>query len=188
MSPVRTTIMVVVFALAVAACGGDEPAATTTTTPIDFTDTTLVTTTTLGTTTLATTTTVAGPTLSATDTIFRVQQDLRALGFFDGVVDGIAGEETQTALKAFQTQAGITADGEFGPQTDAALYPMLMEDTAYVEDLQEELTDLGLYAGPIDGDYGKGTKSAIETLQGSCDLEKTGIIDITTRICLDRAG
>jgi peptidoglycan hydrolase-like protein with peptidoglycan-binding domain len=176
------------LALVVAACGSGETAATTTTTPIDFTDTTLATTTTLGTTTLATTTTVAGPKLSATDTTFRVQQDLRALGFFDGVVDGIAGEETQSALKAFQTQAGITADGEFGPQTDAAMYPMLMEDTAYVENLQEELTELGLYTGPIDGDYGKGTKAAIETLQGSCDIEKTGIIDITTRICLDRAG
>ena len=58
----------------------------------------------------------------------------------------------------------------------------------YVENLQEELTELGLYTGPIDGDYGKGTKAAIETLQGSCDIEKTGIIDITTRICLDRAG
>lgn len=188
MSPVRTTVMVGLFALVVAACGGGEPAATTTTAPIDFTDTTLVTTTTLGTTTLATTTTQAGPPLSATDTTFRVQQDLRALGFFDGQIDGIAGEETQAALKAFQTQAGITADGEFGPQTDAAMYPMLMEDIPYVEDLQEKLTELGVYTGPIDGDYGKGTKAAVEKLQGSCDLEATGVIDIKTRLCLDRAG
>lgn len=187
MNRVRTTAMVGLLALVVSACGG-ETAATTTTTPIDFTETTVVTTTTLTSTTLSTTTTAAGPQLSATDTIFRVQQDLRALGFFDGQVDGIAGEETQAAIKAFQTQAGITADGEFGPQTDAALYPMLMEDTPYVEELQEKLTELGLYTGPIDGDYGKGTKSAVETLQGSCDLEKTGVIDISTRICLDRAG
>ena len=69
----------------------------------------------------AATTTTVPPSLGATSTIFRVQQDLAALGFFDGQIDGIAGEETQTAIKAFQTQQGIEADGEFGPNTDAAL-------------------------------------------------------------------
>ena len=62
-----------------------------------------------------------------------------------------------------------------------------MKDKAYVETLQEDLTDVGLYTGPIDGDYGKGTKAAVEKLQGSCDIEKTGEIDIATRICLDQA-
>lgn len=187
MDPVRTTVLVGVIALALAACGGGA-AETTTTSSLAFTDTTGATTSTLATTTSSTTTTTTGPTLGATDTTFRVQQDLQALGFFDGQIDGIAGEETQAALKAFQTQAGISADGEFGPQTDAAMYPMLMEDVAYVEDLQEKLTELGLYSGPIDGDYGKGTETAVEKLQGSCDLEQTGVIDISTRICLDRAG
>jgi len=188
MKPVRTTFMVGILALVVAACGSGETAATTTTSSIAFTSTTLATATTLAPTTSSTTTTAAGPALSATDTTYRVQGDLKALGFFTGVVDGIAGEETQAALKSFQTQQGITADGEFGPNTDAALYPLLMEDADYVENLQEELTDLGLYTGPIDGDYGKGTKDAVEKLQGSCDLEATGIIDISTRICLARAG
>jgi peptidoglycan hydrolase-like protein with peptidoglycan-binding domain len=114
-----------------------------------------------------------------------VQLDLKALGLFSGQVDGIAGEETQAALRAFQTQQGISADGEFGPVTDAALYPLLMDNTAYVEDLQENLTELGLYSGPIDGDYGKGTTAAVEKLQASCDLEQTGDIDIKTRLCLD---
>ena len=67
------------------------------------------------------------------------------------------------------------------------MYPLLMEDTAYVENLQEELEHLGIYTGPIDGDFGKGTTAAVEKLQGSCDLEETGLIDIATRICLDRA-
>ena len=141
-------------------------------------------------TTIATTTTTTAPesNLSATATTYRVQRDLKALGLFDGQVDGIAGEQTQAALRAFQTQQGIGADGEFGPGTDAAMYPLLMKDKAYVEGLQDELEGLGLYTGPIDGDYGKGTKAAVKKLQGSCELEDTGIIDIATRICLVQAG
>lgn len=181
------TILLAAVALGAAACGGDDPEATTTSSSIQFTTTTnLATTTTIAATT--TTTTVPGPPLTATDTTYRVQRDLIALGFFDGQVDGIAGEETQAAIKAFQTAQGITADGEFGPQTDAAMVPLLIDDADYVEALQEKLTELSLYTGPIDGDYGKGTRAAVEKLQGSCDLEKTGTIDISTRICLDRAG
>lgn len=187
MRRVNTAIVVMIVALVAAACGGDGVADTssTTTSSIVFSSTTAATTTT----TLAdtTTTTTSGPALSATATTFLVQIDLKALGFFDGQIDGIAGEETQTALKTFQTQQGISADGEFGPQTDLAMYPLLMADIDYVEDLQKDLEDLGIYTGPIDGDYGNGTTAAVKKLQGSCDLEETGLIDIATRICLDRA-
>ena len=187
MRRVNTAIVVMIVVLVAAACSGDgvTDTSSTTTSSIVFSSTTLATTTT----TLAdtTTTTTSGPALSATATTFRVQIDLKALGFFDGQIDGIAGEKTQTALKTFQTQQGISADGEFGPQTDLAMYPLLMADIDYVEDLQKDLEDLGIYTGPIDGDYGNGTTAAVKKLQGSCDLEETGLIDIATRICLDRA-
>jgi peptidoglycan hydrolase-like protein with peptidoglycan-binding domain len=190
MRRVHATIAVLLVALVAVACGGEEAADTTsllsslsTTSSIVFTSTTVATTTAAET----TITIAAGPVLSATDTTFRVQIDLKALGFFDGQIDGIAGEVTQAALTAFQTQQGISADGEFGTQTDLAMYPLLMEDIAYVKDLQEELEHLGIYTGPIDGDFGKGTTAAVEKLQGSCDLEETGLIDIATRICLDSA-
>lgn len=186
MRPVRMTIAVGLLALVAAACSGGETVPSTTTTTVVFTPTSAAATT--STTTSSTTTTTAPPSLGATSTISRVQQDLAALGFFDGQIDGIAGEETQTAIKALQTQQGIEADGQFGPKTDAALYPLLMKDKAYVEELQEALTEVGVYTGPIDGDYGKGTKAAVEKLQGSCEIEQTGDIDIATRICLDEAG
>ncbi|MCZ7533669.1 MAG: peptidoglycan-binding protein [Acidimicrobiia bacterium] len=179
------TIAVGFLALVATGCSGGETVASTTTTTVPFTTTSVAATT--STTTSTTTTTTVPPSLGATSTIFRVQQDLAALGFFDGQIDGIAGEETQKALKAFQTQQGLEADGEFGPKTDAALYPLLMKNKAYVESLQEDLTEAGLYTGPIDGSYGKGTKAAVEKLQESCDIEKTGNIDIATRICLDEA-
>ncbi len=185
MRPVRLTFAVGLLALVAAACSGAPAVDSTTTTTVVFTSTSDAGTT--STTTSSTTTTTTQPSLGATATIFRVQQDLAALGFFDGQIDGIAGEETQAALKAFQTQQGIEADGEFGPNTDAALYPLLMKDKAYVEGLQEDLTEAGLYTGPVDGSYGQGTRAAVEKLQGSCEIEQTGDIDIATRICLDEA-
>jgi hypothetical protein len=188
MTYLRIAAMAGLLALVTSACGGGETVETSTTSSVVFTETT---TTLSATTTLAaTTTTTTAPKsdVSATDTTYRVQRDLKALGFFEGQIDGVAGIETQSALRAFQTQQGIEADGEFGPQTDGALYLVLMEDKDYVEELQEQLEDLGLYTGPIDGDYGKGTIVAIEKLQGSCELEQTGVIDIATRLCLVRAG
>jgi len=181
----RTGALAIAIVTLTAACGGDaEDTTTSTTTAISFATTVPSSTSTSSTTTVPATTSTAQ--LSATATTFRVQLDLQALGFFDGVVDGIAGEETQSALSAFQTQQGITADGEFGPQTDAEMYPLLMEDEAYVTDLQERLQEIGVYSGPIDGDYGDGTTSAVKKLQASCELEETGDIDIATRICLDQ--
>jgi peptidoglycan hydrolase-like protein with peptidoglycan-binding domain len=183
----RKTLLVVATMVVAAGCGGSDATETTTTSTVVFTTTSAANTTST-TTTIAETTTSAAPAQSATATTYRVQLDLKALGLFDGQVDGIAGEETQNALKAFQTQQGIPADGEFGPQTDALLTPLLMADQAYVEELQETLTEIGVYTGPIDGDYGKGTEAAVSKAQASCELEETGVIDIATRICIDEAA
>lgn len=51
-----------------------------------------------------------------------IQERLRALGYFMvGKVDGDWGTSTTAAIIALQTQAGITADGHYGPETKAAL-------------------------------------------------------------------
>lgn len=184
MKNVRLGILLGVFALVAAACGGGTAETTTSSTEVVVTPppSTTAATTTIPTTT-TTTTTVAGQT--ATATMLVVQQDLTALGYYTGPIDGIAGDETRAALAKFQADAGIEADGEFGPNTDAAMVPLLQADEDYVTGVQEELTDLDFYSGPIDGDYGKGTRSAVEKLQASCDLEETGELDITTRLCLE---
>lgn len=175
-------IVAVAMALAATACGGDAAETTTTTTATTVPSTTSSTTTSSTTTTSTTTTTISS--IPATATTYQVQADLTALGYFDGVIDGIAGEVTQAAIAAFQADAGIEADGEFGPVTDAAMVPLLQADETYVEAVQEELTEKEFYSGPIDGDYGRGTRAAVEDLQESCDLEPTGDLDIATRLCL----
>lgn len=181
----RVTVAIMAFGMLAASCGGDDAADTTTsstTTTIAQTSTTVATTTT---TVPPTTTAPPGSSIPATATITVVQGDLKLLGYFEGVVDGIAGEVTQNAIKAFQTDAGIEADGEYGPITDAELAKSLENNAEYVTDLQEHLAEADLYSGPIDGDYGKGTQRAVEAFQKSCEVEETGSLDIATRLCLE---
>lgn len=47
----------------------------------------------------------------------RIQQKLADLGYYKGSVDGIFGQNTQSAVKSFQRNVGITADGIVGPTT-----------------------------------------------------------------------
>lgn len=51
------------------------------------------------------------------DEVRRIQNKLKALGFFNGAVDGIYGVKTQSAVKRFQKSVGLTADGIAGNKT-----------------------------------------------------------------------
>ena len=55
------------------------------------------------------------------DDVSELQEDLGALGFDAGRVDGIFGPRTVAALEEFQRNAGLTIDGICGPDTVAAL-------------------------------------------------------------------
>ena len=51
------------------------------------------------------------------DTVRSVQQALKDKGFDPGPVDGVNGPETRAALKKYQSQQNLTADGRLGPKT-----------------------------------------------------------------------
>lgn len=53
--------------------------------------------------------------------VLALQQQLRALGYAPGAIDGVDGPRTRAALLAFQKTAGLAADGIAGPATWAAL-------------------------------------------------------------------
>ncbi len=182
----RLYLAVMALGMVAASCSGgsDAPEGSTTSpsTTVTVTTTTLPPTST--TTTSTTTTTHVDSSIPATSTIVVVQGDLTILGYFDGAIDGIAGEKTQAAIAEFQSDAGVEADGEYGPITDAAMADALAADEGYVTDLQEFLVEEKLYGGPVDGDYGKGTTRAVKKFQESCDLEPTGTLNIATRLCL----
>lgn len=61
-------------------------------------------------------------------TIRQIQALLDYLGYNPGVVDGVNGPLTAAAVKAFQTAAGLTADGIPGLQTQAALKAAVSND------------------------------------------------------------
>ena len=51
------------------------------------------------------------------ETVKKIQQVLKNNGFYTGSIDGIYGSKTVSAVKAFQKNCGLTADGICGPVT-----------------------------------------------------------------------
>ena len=72
-------------------------------------------------------------------------------------MDGIYGWGTIAALEAFQTDAGITVDGKYGPETYKALEEAAAETgygwakQAAISEMQQEMADLGYYNGEREG-------------------------------------
>ena len=128
------------------------------------------------------------------DEVTRLQTKLRDLGYYTGEVDGQYGQGTALAVKLFQAQLGLTADGLAGTETLAALYsdraaqyiptptpsptPSMLskgDQGDAVSALQQRLKDLGYYSGNVDGDYGGGTQEAIRLFQSQNGLTVDGV-------------
>jgi peptidoglycan hydrolase-like protein with peptidoglycan-binding domain len=110
-----------------------------------------------------------------------LQTDLKTLGFFDEVVDGIYGPDTVAAVKAFQADVGLPETGLPDPPTQNAISERLATDEALnVSALQGLLKGLGLYDGPIDGQYSEATQNAVKALQAQLGVPQTGTMDPAT--------
>lgn len=112
---IRPSAVVLFAVLVVAACSSDDSSSSSTTTEATTTSTTE-----------ASTTSTTGEDLQecgdlSKDTVETIQEDLKTLGYYDGEIDGECGEETESALIAFQEAEGLTADGKWGPNTEAAM-------------------------------------------------------------------
>ena len=55
------------------------------------------------------------------DMVVEIQTRLKNWGYYDGAVDGIFGSGTERAVKYFQRTNGLSADGQVGDLTLAAL-------------------------------------------------------------------
>jgi len=51
----------------------------------------------------------------------KTQENLKKLGFYKGVIDGVFGSKTKRAIKKFQRKHGLVIDGVAGSQTQQAL-------------------------------------------------------------------
>jgi N-acetylmuramoyl-L-alanine amidase len=58
---------------------------------------------------------------SSGETVKTIQTKLKNWGYYSGTVDGVFGSQTTAAVKYFQRQNGLTADGVVGSATLAAL-------------------------------------------------------------------
>lgn len=183
----RAFVVAAILALVLAACGSGSDETTTTTSTTFPAQSTATTSTTVAQTTTSSTTTTTSPYGGATLLTQVIQQELTALGYFEGGADGILGPVTVEAITAFQTDAGITADGAYGPETYEALADALEADPAIVEVIQEDLMELNLYPGPKDGDFGSGTVKAVEELQEDCGIDVDGRFTPYTHVCLEQA-
>lgn len=104
----------------------------------------------------------AAPAQPAAVSTTQVQWDLAGLAYlpFSGI-DGQYGPQTTAAVRAFQTDNCLSVDGIAGPQTDAAL--------------ADKVTAVQAVAGASqDGAYGPNTKAAVASWQSAHGLTADG--------------
>ena len=88
---------------------------------------------------------------------------------------------TVEAVKAFQAASGLPETGLPDPATQQALNEALGEQQALnVAALQGMLTSLGLYDGPIDGQWNDQMTEAVKALQRELGVPETGTMDPAT--------
>jgi peptidoglycan hydrolase-like protein with peptidoglycan-binding domain len=103
--------------------------------------------------------------------VAELQQVMTSLGYYDGPIDGVYGEETTAAVKEMQTALGVTADGIYGEETHSAL----KEKASYCTvQIHTALSTYGYHTGEIDGTYGSETVSAVKELQTDLGVTADG--------------
>lgn len=110
-------------------------------------------------------------------------------------------ETLATALRAFQQQRGIIADGVINETTLRALREasyklgnrvLSLQQTQYVGDdvseLQSQLYDLGFYTSRVDGHFGPETHQAVSQYQFEYGLNADGVVGPDTLRALSYLG
>ena len=134
-------------------------------------------------------------------TIRSVQTMLKALKYYTGEITGNVGTKTKAAIKQFQKEYHLTADGIAGPLTIAKLESVYNEkggssssvstsssgsglklgsSGTQVRNLQQDLTTLGYYWADITGNFGSKTQAAVKNFQEKNNLSVDGVAGTKT--------
>ena len=145
--------------------------------------------------------------------VTRLQKALQSLGYYTMKVDGIYGNGTIKAVRAFQKSAGLKTDGIAGPQTQGKLYadsgsaaqetvpaaapvPAVQaspdklkagDSGEAVAQLQTKLWYLGYYTAARSGIFDAATRSAVQDFQKAKRLSRDGVAGKKTLAALESA-
>ena len=140
-----------------------------------------------------------------------LQQDLTTLGYYWAEITGNFGAKTETAVKRFQEENGLTADGVAGTKTlnaiaaavarkggtpasggNAGTTLKLNSQGTKVSQLQTDLKQLGYYSAEITGNFGEKTEAAVKAFQKAKGLTADGVAGTKTlnaiAAAVDKAG
>jgi len=154
-------------------------------------------------------TNASGEVVSHTSTA-ALQRALAAHHAYSGKIDGVWGEQTQAALRQFQSNNKLETTGRLdeptakklgvsiermdvgdenkadAPRTEAVGHTSDEAHTSVqlsalnnvqAKEMQQRLQLLGYYKGPIDGNLGEGTRSALRKFfQHQADLASRGVV------------
>ncbi len=118
--------------------------------------------------------------------VLELQTRLKALNYYRGPLSGEFGTITQNAVKAVQEAYGMEATGEADTETLDIIFGECYRPLEYgsqgsdVQLLQERLSELGYYSGPVSGNFLNKTKEAVAEFQRDFGMEETGKADVWT--------
>lgn len=137
-----------------------------------------------------------------------LQTDLTYLGYYWATISGNFGEKTETAVKRFQEESGLTVDGVAGTKTLNAIAEAVKKKGGYaassstssngsvlkldsqgdkVSQLQTNLKTLGYYYATISGNFGPKTETAVKEFQKAKGLDPDGVAGARTLDAIDAA-
>jgi peptidoglycan hydrolase-like protein with peptidoglycan-binding domain len=122
-----------------------------------------------------------------------LQEAMKALGHDPGPIDGVFGEATEAAVKAFQQERGITVDGIVGEVTwinideaDQSEPILRIGSTGLpVRRAQKRMSLVGFEVGGVDGHYGTKTEAAVKKLQQQSNITVDGVVGPETWALID---
>jgi peptidoglycan hydrolase-like protein with peptidoglycan-binding domain len=141
-----------------------------------------------------------------------LQEALTELGYYTGTIDSKYGSGTKSAVTTFQKRNGLTQDGEADQELQLLLYEgkpknvkgyrKVIKTVAMVsgvtiqsgntgeavENMQTRLTELGYYAGEINGTCDKATVAAIKAFQSKMSITADGVATANVLTILYSAG
>ena len=128
-----------------------------------------------------------------------LQVALKAVHTYHGRIDGIGGQGTRRAIRAFQAKKHLGVDGVAGPRTRKALgrrgRPRLGSRVMHrgqrgwdVAALQFLLARRGFASGSIDGGFGSATYAAVRRFQAARGLGVDGVVGRATLGALEHGS